>query len=179
MSTSQPGAGDAIKSFLAADLAAADARRATVPWIVVLHHRGELSTSTHSGDADVVTMRKLLVPLWDQYHVNLVLNGHDHNYERSKPANWSASGPVVAADPKQGTTYVVCAGAGAGGYSPGDGSAPYSAVRVGFTSGAPYVGVYGILHVAPSALTWKAYGLKPSGTKVPDDDVIDTVSLTQ
>jgi hypothetical protein len=178
-SATQPGAQEAILAFLKADLAAADARRATVPWIVVFHHRGELSTSNHGDDSDMKRMRGLLMPLWDQYHVDLVLNGHDHDYERSTPATWSGTAPVVAADPAHGTTYVVCAGAGAGSYATGDGSQPYSAVRARFEGTSGFVGLYGLLDVSPSALKWTAYGLRPSGSKVADDGVIDTFSIAK
>lgn len=174
-----PGAQADILAFLEADLAAADERRATVPWVVVAHHRGELSTSNHGDDSDVVRMRGLLMPIWDAHHVTLVLNGHDHNYERSKPATWSGTAPVVASDASQGTTYVVCAGSGAGAYSTGDGSQPWSDTRVKFGDGTPYVGVYGLLTATATKLSWQAYGLKASGSKVADDDPIDTMEWTK
>lgn len=169
----------ALLDFLEADLTAADAHRDTTPWVVVMHHRGELSTSNHGGDSDVLAMRALTMPIWDAHKVSLVLNGHDHNYERSKPATFTGGAPTVAADAKSGTTYVVCAGAGAGGYTPGDGSEAYSDVRVGFGGSTPYVGVYGALTVSGTELAWKAYGLKAGGSKPADDDVIDSFSIAK
>ncbi len=172
------GAQPAILEFLDKDLAAADARRATVPFVVVFHHKGELSTSNHASDSDVARMRPLLMPVWDAHHVDLVLNGHDHNYERSTPATWSGSAPAVAGA-GQGTTYIVCAGAGASAYAPGDGSEAYSAKRARFGASTSYVGLYGLLTVGKTTMSWKAYGLKSGGTRPEDDDVIDTQDWTR
>jgi len=174
-----PGAEEAILSFLEADLAKANERRASVPWIVAFHHKGALSTSNHGKDSDVKRMQTLLMPLWDKYEVTAVINGHDHNYERSAPATWSGSEPVVKDELSQGTTHIVCAGAGASGYGTGDGSEPWSLVRQRYGKETPYVGLYGLLSASPDKLTWKAYGLKPDGSKVADDDEIDTLEWTR
>lgn len=171
-----PGAEQAILEFLEADLAAANARRDTVPWIIVAHHKGALSTSNHGEDADVKRMRPLLLPLWDKYRVDVVINGHDHNYERSTPATWSGSEIVLADSLSTGTTHIVCAGAGASGYSTGDGSQPYSLVRQRYGKDSGFVGLYGLLSATHEKLVWKAYGLKADGSKVADDVEIDTVT---
>jgi alkaline phosphatase D len=66
----------------------------TVDWIVVQMHQSALSSSTDNGcDAGI---RQMWVPLFDQYQVDLVVNGHDHDYERS----W----PVRGFTPNQGTS---------------------------------------------------------------------------
>lgn len=174
-----PGAEEAILSFLEADLAAANQRRDTVPWIVALHHKGALSTSKHGKDSDVKRMQPLLLPLWDKYGVDVVINGHDHNYERSTPATWSGSEPVVMDKLSEGTTHIVCAGAGATGYSTGDGSQAYSLVRQHYGKDSGYVGLYGFLSATHDELTWKAYGLKADGSKVADDDEIDSETWTR
>lgn len=174
-----PGAEAAILDFLESDLAAANERRATVPWIVVAHHKGALSTSKHGKDSDIKRMRTLLLPLWDKYRVTAVINGHDHNYERSAPSTWSGSEPVPMAELSEGTTHIVCAGAGASGYGTDDGSHAYSEIRQRYGKDTPYVGLYGLLSATPDTLTWKAYGLKPDGSKVADDDEIDSVAWTR
>ncbi len=169
--------GDVAKEQLAwldADLTQADADRAAHPFVVAMHHRGEYSTSTHGTDADVGKMRDALLPLWDKHHVDLVLNGHDHNYERSKPV----SGPYASPTVGTGTTYVVCAGAGASGYKPGADPAAYREKNVAFGSGTPYVGTYLLLTLDTGKITVKAYGLKSAGGTVAGDDVIDTFDLT-
>jgi hypothetical protein len=53
--------------------------------------------------------------LLDKYHVDMVFNGHDHNYERTKPMR----GNEVQGSPEDGVTYVVAAGVGAPLYDNG------------------------------------------------------------
>jgi len=162
-------------AWLDADLAAAEADRAAHPFIIVVHHRGELSTATHGKDSDVAAARNALMPIWDKHHVDLVLNGHDHNYERSKPVTGPASAPTVQASATMGTTYVVCAGAGAGAYAPGSGTVDYRAFNAGFGQyDNKYVGVYSILTLEQKKLTLQAYGLKQACGGVGGDDLIDT-----
>jgi predicted phosphodiesterase len=161
-------------AWLDQDLTAADADRTNHPFEIVVHHRGELSTSVHSTDSDVVQMRSTLMPIWDKHHVDLVLNGHDHNYERSKPVTGPASAPALAAN---GTTYVVCAGAGATAYTPGSQPSATRAINVGFGPGTPYVGVYELVTLDGNKISVKAYGLKNAGGGVAGDDVIDSFEL--
>jgi hypothetical protein len=167
----------AILSFLDEDLARAESKRQSVPFLVAVHHRGELSTSKHAGESDMITARDKLFPIWDKHHVDLVLAGHDHNYERSKPVTGPASAPTVKASPTEGTTFIVCAGSGAPAYAPGKDPAPFREKNVGFgeTSNLGYAGVYGLLALEGRKLTFTAYGLKPAGA----DDVIDTFEITR
>jgi len=98
--------------WLCADLAAANERE--MPWkVILLHHpvytMGLYAISRHAAN-------RLLPPLADRYGVDLVFNGHDHNYQRSHPVR---GGGVV--DPWRGpdfgrpggTVYVVTGGGGA------------------------------------------------------------------
>jgi len=70
-------------------------------------------TSPGEHAPDEAEIRDKVVPLFDQYHVNLVLQGHNHNYQRSYPLNYGSGDdkPKVVAS---GTTYIV---AGTGGES--------------------------------------------------------------
>ncbi len=55
----------------------------SIDWIVVQMHQCALSSSTDNGcDAGI---RQAWLPLFDRYQVDLVVNGHDHDYERSYP----------------------------------------------------------------------------------------------
>ncbi|HEY2517230.1 MAG TPA: fibronectin type III domain-containing protein, partial [Polyangiaceae bacterium] len=72
-------------AWLDSDLKAANADRTAHPFIVVISHRGLFSTSNHATDFDVIQARSTMAPLFDKYHVDLVMNGHDHEYERTKP----------------------------------------------------------------------------------------------
>lgn len=50
--------------------------------IAVLHHP-PFSTGPHGDDEKVMALREILVPLFEQYGVDMVFAGHDHFYERS------------------------------------------------------------------------------------------------
>ncbi len=52
-------------------------------WIIVAFHRPPF-TSVGASNMDI---RDTLCPLFDSYHVNLVYNGHEHDYERIYPIN--------------------------------------------------------------------------------------------
>lgn len=69
--------------WMKADISAAKEAGAT--WIIVVMHMGPYSTSEHSSDANVVATREKVAPLFSELGVDLVLQGHDHVYARSKP----------------------------------------------------------------------------------------------
>ena len=169
----------AALAFIDSDLAKADQNRTAHPFLIVEHHRGEFSTANHGNDPDVVAARNTLFPIFTKHHVDLVLNGHDHDYERSYPISGDPTNPTVATDPTQGVSYVVCAGAGANAYSPSTTPVPYRAINKGFGGTTPYVGVYALMTLDAHTLTFKAYGLKASGGGVAGDDVLDTLTLTR
>ena len=168
------GSGDptfapAFDAWLKADLDAAKASRGDRPWIVAAHHHAEYSSSTHGKDADVLQGRAHLAPLWDQYDVDLVLDGHDHDYERSQPLAGDPSSPTVGAKP--GTTYVVNGGAGAPAY--GNGTSAWTATSAGFDATA--IGAYVLLAIDRSSLRITTHSLRADGS----DPVIDDVTLTK
>jgi len=100
-----------IKEFLNDDLGAhKDAR-----WKLVMHHRPPWSSSDHGSDE---LLQREWGPIIDRHDVDLVLSGHDHNYERTVPLR--GGGPVGAGAP--GTVYVVSGGAGAPLYLAGKSS---------------------------------------------------------
>ena len=68
----------------------------TATWKVALFHHPPYTCGGHAGDTDVV---RSWVPLFESYGVQLVLSGHDHNYQRFAPRN--------------GVTYVVHGGGAA------------------------------------------------------------------
>ena len=78
--------------WLEADLAASDK-----PWKIVYLHRPPYSSGSHGSD---LGLRNKLAPILERHHVQLVLAGHDHNYERMLPQN--------------GVNYVVTGGGGKG-----------------------------------------------------------------
>jgi acid phosphatase type 7 len=96
--------------FLTADL---DAHRAA-RWQIVNHHRPMYSSAARHG-SDLV-LRAAWGPILDAHHVDLVLNGHEHDYERTFPMR----ADVQQASTADGTVYVVSGGAGAELYENGN-----------------------------------------------------------
>jgi hypothetical protein len=56
----------------------------SVDWIVVQMHQCPCSSSK-TGNGSDAALRAAWLPLFDRYEVDLVLSGHDHDYERSFP----------------------------------------------------------------------------------------------
>jgi hypothetical protein len=54
-------------------------------WTVVYFHHPPFSKGSHDSDKEqeLIDIRNNLVPIFDKYNVDLVMNGHSHNYERS------------------------------------------------------------------------------------------------
>jgi predicted phosphodiesterase len=69
-------------------------------WTVVTQHQGMYSMAQKRN---YVKMREILLPLYDKYGVDVVLQGHDHLYARSQKL---AGGKIVAAD-APGTVYMI------------------------------------------------------------------------
>ncbi|MGH3659242.1 MAG: purple acid phosphatase family protein, partial [Micromonosporaceae bacterium] len=59
---------------------------AQIDFVVVFFHHCAYSTSTHASDGGV---REEWVPLFEKHHVDLVINGHNHVYERTDPVRGS------------------------------------------------------------------------------------------
>ncbi len=87
-------------TWLETDLAANQ-----LPWRIIYLHKPPYSSGAHGSD---ISLRSRLAPIAEKYGVQLVLAGHDHNYERMKPQN--------------GVNYVVTGGGGIGTRSVGTSS---------------------------------------------------------
>ena len=72
----------------------------TATWKIALFHHPPYTCGLHAGNLAVA---RSWVPLFERYGVQLVLSGHDHNYQRFRARN--------------GVTYVVDGAGGAGLYS--------------------------------------------------------------
>ncbi|MCP3979734.1 MAG: hypothetical protein GY716_10470 [bacterium] len=72
--------GSAMLLWLDADLAATDK-----DWIVAFWHHPPYSNGGHQSDVEprLAQMREYVVPILDDYGVDLTLTGHSHSYERS------------------------------------------------------------------------------------------------
>ncbi len=62
-----------------------DLASTTRTWIIVMFHHPSYSKGSHNSDAEaqMVLMREVYNPIMEAGGVDLVLNGHSHNYERS------------------------------------------------------------------------------------------------
>jgi acid phosphatase type 7 len=69
-------------------------------WKFVMFHQPAYSSG---GNRDNAGLRAAWTPLFDKYHVDMVLQGHDHAYLRTYPMR---AGQRVAS-PKEGTVYVI------------------------------------------------------------------------
>jgi 3',5'-cyclic AMP phosphodiesterase CpdA len=70
--------------------------RSDATWKVVFGHHPIYSSGIYGSNQAFI---KSLTPLFQKYGVQVYINGHEHNYERTRPIN--------------GTTYLICGG-GAG-----------------------------------------------------------------
>ena len=81
-----------------------EARRdRSVDMIVVFMHQCAMSTSVPGNGSDL-GIRQAWLPLFDKYEVDLVLSGHEHDYERTYPVRGYDAGDlgtVVAPNPGQ------------------------------------------------------------------------------
>ncbi|MGA8708868.1 MAG: metallophosphoesterase family protein [Steroidobacteraceae bacterium] len=137
--------------WLEATLAAA-AQDPDIDWIVVQMHQDALSSSRDGNGCDK-GIRETWLPLFDRYGVDLVLCGHDHDYERSwpvrgcnrhvgrdavtgSPVDTCQPQPITTAEPAEGgfdtsrgTIHLILGGGGT--------SSPVDVYGVNAASGAP------------------------------------------
>ncbi|MEA3151585.1 MAG: hypothetical protein QOD56_2524 [Gammaproteobacteria bacterium] len=137
--------------WLEATLAAA-AQDHTIDWIIVQMHQDALSSSKYGNGSDK-GIREAWLPLFDRHGVDLVLCGHDHDYERSwpvrgcnhdvgrdastgKPVDTCQPNPVVTVAPadgkfdtSRGTIHFILGGGGT--------SAPLDAYGINPSNGKP------------------------------------------
>ena len=126
-------------SFVVNDLRNA-ANNPDIKWIIVnMHYPFYASPNTckESDCAGNEEYREIYHPLFDKYGVDLVLQGHVHNYQRSYPLNFnqeSSSKPLVTSTSKadyQNPNGVIFAIVGTGGvnFHGLSGSAPFMAYQ--------------------------------------------------
>ncbi|KAK1946500.1 Acid phosphatase [Phytophthora citrophthora] len=96
-------------AWLEADLKAAHANRANVPWIVVGMHRPMYTLRSCDDDGvpndnyESLKVQKAFEKLFIKYKVDLVYEGHVHSYERHYPTANSTT--YMAGVSKDGKTY--------------------------------------------------------------------------
>jgi len=101
-------------------------------WTVVYFHHAPYTKGSYDSDAKnpdinynnlynipLLNLRNLLVPIFDEYQVDLVLTGHSHIYERSKPLK----GHLGTSDTFNPTTHTPQTSSGK--YDGSENSCPY------------------------------------------------------
>ena len=76
-----------------------DLKTSQAPWKFVSFHHPPFTAGGNYYTLHRVRLKNLLHPIFEKYGVDIVFNGHDHNYERSRP--------ILSAQGKQPVTYVV------------------------------------------------------------------------
>jgi acid phosphatase type 7 len=85
-----------------------DLQRTDKYWRIVYIHHPAYSVGWHKNEPECEMVRQYIAPILDKYFVPLVLNGHEHSYQRTFPIR---SGKVTSAG--DGTVYVTTGGGGA------------------------------------------------------------------
>jgi uncharacterized protein (TIGR03437 family) len=76
-------------------------------WRIPFFHHLPYPIEHHVGDPICAAAQQQLVPLFEKYGVQVVFNGHEHTYQRTKPMRGGI--PVTAG---AGTVYMVSGGGG-------------------------------------------------------------------
>jgi hypothetical protein len=122
-------------AWLTADLQASQ----DAPWRIAFFHRPPYNSGLEHGSD--LAVRAAFGPLFEQYNVQVVINGHEHAYERSVPWRESTSSA------RQAVTYIVTGGAGA---------ALYQTSRSAWTAFSRSVHHYVRALISPTDLTLEA-----------------------
>ena len=114
-------------------------------WKFAVYHHPAYSSG---GNRDNPEVRSAWVPLFDKYHVDMALQGHDHAYLRTYPLKGNAR----AASSKEGTTYVISV----------SGTKMYAQAKHDYTEfGMTNVATYQVLDIQISGnrLIYRAYDI--------------------
>ncbi|KAJ9463565.1 Purple acid phosphatase 22 [Diplonema papillatum] len=100
-------------TWLKADLEKANQNRHNFPWILIHDHR-PMYSSANNDDGSDLNIRKDLEEIFFQYGIDMSINGHQHDYERSWPTynNRSQTGDVSNYLNPNATVYIVTGAAG-------------------------------------------------------------------
>lgn len=75
-------------------------------WRIVLFHQDIYGSGYDHSDSDGIVLRTQLTPIFDQYHIDVVLQGHDHTYSRTFQLTGDGSQhPAFSASPVKPESY--------------------------------------------------------------------------
>ena len=90
-------------NWLSSDLEGASSSK----WKVVMLHIAPYSTGDHSNTSDNQKVVEKLTPIFSSKHVDLVLQAHDHTYNKTKPYKWDAAGYTTTWDNEEVVNFSV------------------------------------------------------------------------
>lgn len=131
-------------------------------WNIVMFHQPVYSAGAYSGRG---VLRDHFVPLFQEFGVDLVLAGHDHNLQRSFPMRDHApvSQNLTAYGIDEGPVYIVSGGAGDGYYD-------FRGEQPAWTAARNATYHYLVIDVRDDAIQVKA-------VEVPTGNVLDTFTI--
>jgi hypothetical protein len=133
--------------FVQNDLAKA-AADPNIDWIVVPHHSQKYASTKNYDIPEEREWNNIYHPLFEQYNVDLVLQGHQHNYQRTYPIQYNSDTPInpIITDRNENTytnpegqIYLTVGTGGAALHSLNGNKAPYIITAQD--------GVYGFLNI--------------------------------
>src|ERR671911_2769300 len=120
--------------FVQNDLAKA-AADPNIDWIIVSHHSQKYASTKNYDIPEEREWNNIYHPLFEQYNVDLVLQGHQHNYQRTYPIKYnsdSPKNPIITDTNKntytnpEGQIYLTVGTGGAGLHKLNGNKAPYT-----------------------------------------------------
>jgi acid phosphatase type 7 len=78
-------------------------------WRVAFFHHPGYATGVHQNEPPAGMVRQYIVPVLESYGVQLVFNGHEHNYQRTAPM---LGGQPVGQNGQGGIVYITSGGGG-------------------------------------------------------------------
>ena len=130
--------------------------RSKAVWKFVVYHHPAYSSG---GNRDNREVREIWTPIFDKYHVDLALQGHDHAYLRTYPMK----GQQRVKSPKEGTVYIISV-SGTKAYAQGK----HDYTEVGMTNVATYQVLD--IQISGNRLVYRAHDIDG---KVRDEFVIE------
>ncbi|KAB7789002.1 metallophosphoesterase [Bifidobacterium leontopitheci] len=156
-------------------------------WKIIVLHKSPYSNGPHHADADVVAIRAQLTKFAANNHIDLVLSGHDHTYNRTdfldrngkktavttKTQAFQGQNFQVAQNPN-GVVYAIAGTAGVKNYEQHDDPAVESAVSLALNVPA-YAGV----NIDGDTLYYRAYKVENGASQQIDSFAISKAATAE
>jgi hypothetical protein len=150
-------------------------------WTVLAFHHSIYSVASHQNDTSIIELRKVLPPIISGLGIDLVLQGHDHNYTRSylmkdaDRANATELPGATEVTAEEGEVLYITANSSSGSkyYEFDDRNAFYASV-----TNQEHVRNYSHIEVTDESITVQTLRSQGSGANVVNS-VVDSVTLNK